>query len=142
MIGAISQNISSVRNVLESDDVFSTIKCLRKLGVKIEKLKKKKYLIYGKGLGSFLAKKNTILNFGNSGTLARLIIGILTTTPNINLKVKGDSSLNRRSMKNLIEIMSQFGASFSPSKKFRFPLQFTSSEFPIGINYKQDCQHN
>ena len=39
-------------------------------------------------------------------------------------------------MKNLIEIMSQFGASFSPSKKFRFPLQFTSSEFPIGINYK------
>ena len=136
LIGAISQNISSVRNVLESDDVFSTIKCLRKLGVKIEKLKNKKYLIYGKGLGSFLAKKNTILNFGNSGTLARLIIGILTTTPNINLKVKGDSSLNRRSMKNLIEIMSQFGASFSPSKKFRFPLQFTSSEFPIGINYK------
>ena len=120
---------------MESDDVFSTIKCLRKLGVKIEKLKNKKYLIYGKGLGSFLAK-NTILNFGNSGTLARLIIGILTTTPNINLKVKGDSSLNRRSMKNLIEIMSQFGASFSPSKKFRFPLQFTSSEFPIGINYK------
>ena len=57
MIGAISQNISSVRNVLESDDVFSTIKCLRKLGVKIEKLKNKKYLIYGKGLGSFLAKK-------------------------------------------------------------------------------------
>ena len=41
LIGAISQNISSVRNVLESHDVFSTIKCLRKLGVKIEKLKKK-----------------------------------------------------------------------------------------------------
>ena len=136
LIGAISQNISSVRNVLESHDVFSTIKCLRKLGVKIEKLKKKKYLIYGKGLGSFLAKKNTILNFGNSGTLARLIIGILATTPDINLKVKGDSSLNRRSMKNLIEIMSQFGASFSPSKRFRFPLQITSSEFPVGINYK------
>ena len=41
LIGAISQNISSVRNVLESEDVFSTIKCLRKLGVKIEKTKKK-----------------------------------------------------------------------------------------------------
>ena len=33
LIGSISQNISSVSNVLESDDVLSTIKCLKKLGV-------------------------------------------------------------------------------------------------------------
>ena len=37
LISSISQNISIIKNVLESDDVFSTIKCLRKLGVKIEK---------------------------------------------------------------------------------------------------------
>ena len=40
LISSISQNISNIKNVLESDDVFSTIKCLRKLGVKIEKLYK------------------------------------------------------------------------------------------------------
>ena len=57
LIGAVSHNISEVKNVLESEDVFSCIACLRKLGVKIKKIKPKHYLIYGKGLGSFYAKK-------------------------------------------------------------------------------------
>ena len=61
LLGSISQNISSVKNALESDDVFSTINCLRKLGVKIKRIKSKNYLIYGKGLGSLRAKKNTII---------------------------------------------------------------------------------
>tara|TARA_B100000963_G_scaffold310896_1_gene287603 strand:+ start:66 stop:1412 length:1347 start_codon:yes stop_codon:yes gene_type:complete len=136
IIGGISQNISTIKNVLESDDVFSTIKCLRKLGVKIIKKKKGDYLVFGKGVGSFFASKNTELNFGNSGTLARLLIGILSTTPNIELKVKGDHSLNKRSMKKLIFLMSEFGASFFPKTKFKFPLKIISSEMPIGINYK------
>ena len=57
LIGAICHNISCARNVLESDDVFSAIECLKKLGVKIKKIKSKNYLIYGKGLGSLHAKK-------------------------------------------------------------------------------------
>ena len=77
LFGAISQNISCAKNVLESDDVLSTIKCLARLGVKIKKTSSKNYLIFGKGLGSLTAKKNTVINFGNSGTLARLLIGIL-----------------------------------------------------------------
>ena len=87
LIGSISQNISQAKNVLESEDVFSTIKSLKKLGVKIIKKSSGNYLIFGKGLGSLFAKKNTKLNFGNSGTLARLLIGILSTTPNIDLKI-------------------------------------------------------
>ena len=71
LISSISQNISIIKNALESDDVFSAIKCLRKLGVKIEKKGKGNYLVYGKGLGSLHSKKNLELNFGNSGTLAR-----------------------------------------------------------------------
>ena len=62
LFGAISQNISSIKNVLESDDVFSTIKCLKKLGVQINKKEKKNYLVYGKGLGSLIAKKKTKLD--------------------------------------------------------------------------------
>ena len=135
LIGSISQNISSVKNVLESEDVFSTIKCLRKLGVKIIKKSSGNYLIFGKGLGSLCAKKNSELNFGNSGTLARLLIGILTTTPNIELKLKGDHSLNKRNMKKLIDLMSEFGASFQPQKKNNFPLKIISTEIPIGISY-------
>ena len=68
LIGSICQNISKVENVLESEDVFSTIECLKKLGVKIIKVKPNKYLIFGKGLGSLFANKNLKLNFGNSGT--------------------------------------------------------------------------
>ena len=136
LIGAISHNISIAKNVLESEDVLSTIKCLKKLGVKIKKKKPGNYLIYGKGLGSLIARKNTVLNFGNSGTLARLLIGILSTTPNIQANIKGDHSLNKRSMKKLINLMSKFGAFFLPKNKFNFPLKMISTEMPIGINYK------
>ena len=136
LIGSISQDISKVNNVLESEDVFSTIKCLKKLGIKIKKKKSKSYLIYGKGLGSFFAKKNLQLNFGNSGTLARLLIGILSTTPDIEVKMRGDKSLNKRNMKKLINLMSEFGAEFLPKNKYNFPLKLISTEMPIGINYK------
>jgi len=135
LLAAISQNISNVKNVLESEDVLSTISCLKLLGVKIVKKKTKNYLIYGKGLGSLFIKKNSTLNFGNSGTLARLLLGILSTTPNIEVKIKGDASLNKRSMKKLINLMSEFGALFQPINKFNFPLKMISSQFPIGINY-------
>ena len=104
LIGAIAHNVSVAKNVLESEDVLSTIMSLRKLGVKINKTGNKQFLIYGKGLGSLRIKKNSTLNFGNSGTLARLLIGILSTTPNIEVNVKGDSSLNKRSMKKLIDL--------------------------------------
>ena len=87
-------------------------------------------------MGSFSSKKISKLYFGNSGTLARLIIGIITSTPNISLKVFGDKSLNKRNMKKLIELMSKFGAEFLPKNKFFFPLRIISSNYPIGISYE------
>ena len=134
LIGSICEDISVAKNVLESEDVFSTINCLKKLGVKIEK-RSKSYLIYGKGLGSLIAKKNLNLNFGNSGTLARLLIGILSTTPDIEVRIQGDKSLNKRSMKKLIDLMGEFGAEFLPKNKFNFPLKLVSTEMPVCINY-------
>ena len=135
LIGSICQKISYAKNVLESDDVISAINTCRKLGVKIIKTRPKEYKIYGKGLGSFSAKKNTLLDFGNSGTLARLMVGILSTTPNIEVRVKGDHSLNKRDMGKLINLMNKFGASFLPKNKFKFPLKLRSSFMPIGIKY-------
>ncbi len=135
LIGSISEDVSFVENVLESDDVFSTILALKKLGVKIIKIKPKKYKIFGKGLGSLAAKKKMMIDFGNSGTLARLLVGILSTTPDIDIKIKGDHSLNKRNMKKLIELMSEFGAEFFPKNKFNFPLSFKSTDMPVGIKY-------
>ncbi len=136
LLGSISQGISTVKNVLESEDVYSTINCIKKLNIKILNTGNKTYKIYGKGLGSYNAKNASKLNFGNSGTLARLIIGIITSTPNLSLKIFGDKSLNKRSMKKLINLMSQFGAEFYPKNKFFFPLRISSSNYPIGISYE------
>jgi len=135
IIGSICQNVSIVKNVLESMDVKSAIESCRKLGVRIQRIKPKSYKIYGKGLGSLSVNKNVELNFGNSGTLARLLIGVLSSTPNINIRLKGDYSLNKRSMKKLIILMSEFGATFLPKNKFNFPLKMISSNFPVGIKY-------
>lgn len=136
LIGSICQNVSTANNILESADVKSTIDACRKLGVKILKIKPQSYKIYGRGLGSFNIKKNSEINFGNSGTLARLLIGVLSTNPNICIKIKGDHSLNKRSMIKIIDLMSEFGAAFFPKGKRNFPLKMISSEMPIGINYK------
>ena len=122
LIGSISRDISLAKNILESEDVKSTISTCRKLGVKIDRVAPRSYKIYGKGLGSFYAKNNSSLNFGNSGTLARLLIGILSTTPNIKVKLHGDHSLNKRSMKSLINLMSK-------SPKFLSCLAKGSSRF-------------
>ncbi len=136
LIGSISEGVSAVKNVLESEDVFSTINCLRKLNVKINYCGKKNYEIFGRGLGSYKAKKNLKLDFGNSGTASRILTSILSTTPNINVRLTGDKSLKKRNMQKLIILMSKFGAEFFPKNKFFFPLRISSSNYPIGINYE------
>ena len=57
LIGAICEDISTVKNVLESEDIFSTIDCLKKLGVKIKKVRSKNYKIFGKGLALINKKR-------------------------------------------------------------------------------------
>ena len=66
---------------------------------------------------------------------ARLLVGILSTTPNIHVKIKGDKSLNKRDMSKLIQSMSEFGAEFIPKNKKHFPLNLISSEIPVAIDY-------
>ncbi len=135
LIASISENISEIINVLESEDVFSCINVLKKLGVKIKKIKEKHYIVYGKGLGSLISPKNSVLNCGNSGTLLRLLIGILSTTPKINVKITGDKSLKKRNMQSLIKLMKEFGADFLPKNKFTLPFKVISSDIPLAINY-------
>ena len=67
--------------------------------------------------------------------MARLLIGILSTTPGIEIRAQGDKSLNKRNMKKLIDLMNCFGAKFLPKNKYTFPLKIISSHSPIGISY-------
>ena len=101
-------------NLLKSEDVLSTLNCLRKLGVKV-KIKKSICEINGLGLNGYKYKKNITLNAGNSGTLARLIMGLLIHTKN-EIKIIGDKSLSKRDFYRVIKPLKQFGAKFKSNK--------------------------
>ena len=91
---------SLAHNILKSEDVLDTLKCLRKLGIRVNVLKKKCEII-SNGLNSFKYKKNLVLNAGNSGTLARLISGLLIHTK-YKITIKGDKSLSKRDFFRII----------------------------------------
>ena len=67
---------SKIYNLLESEDVISALKSINKLGIKYKKYKNF-YEIYGYGLNGYQTNKKVTINAGNSGTLARLILGLL-----------------------------------------------------------------
>jgi 3-phosphoshikimate 1-carboxyvinyltransferase len=93
-------------NLLLSEDVLNTLKCLEKLGVKI-KLKKNKCEIIGNGINSFNYKKNITLDAGNSGTLGRLIMGLLVHSKK-RVKIIGDKSLSKRDFDRVVSPLKKF----------------------------------
>ena len=124
---------SRAYNLLMSEDILSTLKCLKKLGVKI-KIKKKYCEINGLGLNGFKYKKNLILNAGNSGTLGRLILGLLVKSP-FKIKLIGDKSLSKRDFSRVIIPLKKFGAKFFPKNKSTLPILIKGSNTLKPINY-------
>jgi len=123
---------SKIKNLLESEDVENALKVIKKLGIKYEK-KKDTYIIYGMGLNGFYSKKNLTLNAGNSGTLARLILGLLINFEN-KIKIVGDASLSKRDFTRVADPLKMFGANIS-MKKNRLPIEIYGSSFLRPINY-------
>ena len=135
LISSQGYGISKLRGLLESEDILNTINALKKLGVKIIKYKNI-YHVYGNGLGSFKTKNNLTINAGNSGTLARLLMGLLTTYPH-KIKIIGDKSLSKRPMERIITPLGKFGATFMPKNKKTLPCYMIGSEMPIAISHKE-----
>jgi len=121
---------SILKGILESEDVKCTIHCLKKLGVKITK-KNNKYVVYGNGLNSFSKPSNNMLYAGNSGTLARMLFALISTDSNLKVKINGDSSLNKRDMKRIIEPLSKIGCNFYPKNKTTLPLTIEGTDMPL-----------
>ena len=82
LLASQAVGISKISNLLESEDVLNSLKAIRKLGINYKK-KKNIYYIKGFGLNAFNIKKNTTINAGNSGTLARLILGLLVKSKSV-----------------------------------------------------------
>ena len=127
---------STAYNLLNSEDVLNTLNCLKKLGIKI-KLNKKRCEIIGNGLESFNYKRGISLDCGNSGTLARLILGLLVDTPH-KIKITGDESLSKRDFSRITEPLKKFGITFFPSKGKYLPLEILGSNNLKPINYREN----
>ena len=129
-----SQSIkkSKASNLLLSEDVISTLNCLKKLGIKI-KISKNICEITGLGLNGFKYKDNLILNAGNSGTLGRLILGLLIHSKK-KMKLKGDKSLSKRDFLRVIKPLEKFGAKFE-SNHGKLPIKIQGTNFTKPIKY-------
>ncbi len=132
-----SQSIgkSTSTNLLKSDDVLNTLNCLKKLGLKIIQFKNK-CEIYGTGINKFGYKKNITLNAGNSGTLARLIMGLLVHSKN-KIKIIGDKSLSKRDFLRVTKPLEKFGAKFTTNSG-KLPVTIKGTKNPMPIRYVEN----
>ena len=126
LVSSLASGVSKAKNLLMSDDVLATIKSIKKLGVKVLN-KKGVCKIYGVGINGYKYKKNLIINAKNSGTLGRLISGILIDTP-FPIKIIGDKSLSKRDFKRVAEPLSKFGATFKLRNNYTLPLVIKGSK--------------
>ena len=136
LISSQSFGKSTIYNLPKSGDILSTINGLKKLGTKII-LKNNKCLLYGSGLNSFNYKKGISINAGNSGTFARLLLGLLIKSP-YEIKIFGDKSLSKRDFLRVISPLEEFGAKFKSYRKSNLPLKIIGSKFIKPINYLEN----
>ena len=133
LFASLASGISKSKDLLMSEDVLAAIAAVKKLGIKV-KLNKNKCEIYGKGLNGYNYKKNLTINAKNSGTLSRLILGLLinTTYP---IKLIGDKSLSKRDFKRISDPLSMFGANFKLNNEKNLPLKIFGSQNLKPIKY-------
>ena len=133
LLGSQAYGKTSIENILLSEDIINAIKCLKKLGIRIS-LDKNKCYVYGQGINGFKFKKDIVLNAGNSGTFARLILGLLVKSPNY-IKLTGDKSLSKRDFERVISPLQKVGANFIVNNKKTLPLKIKGSNFVNPIHY-------
>ena len=126
LISSLANGVSKAKNLLMSEDVLTTIRAIKKFGVKVI-IKKDLCIVHGLGIDGYKYKKNITINAGNSGTLGRLISGILIDTP-FPIKIIGDKSLSRRDFKRVADPLKKFGASFNLHKNYNLPLVIKGSK--------------
>ena len=125
LFSSLATGISKAQNLLMSEDVLAAIKAIKKLGIKV-KFNKNECKVYGRGINGYQFKKNLILNAENSGTLGRLILGLLINTK-YPIKLIGDKSLSKRDFKRITDPLSNFGATFNLKDKKNLPLIINGS---------------
>ena len=127
---------SKAYNLLMSEDVIAAIDSIKKLGIKVN-IQKSFCEIIGNGINGFKYKKNLIINAKNSGTLARLILGLLIRSPH-KIKLVGDKSLSKRDFSRVTIPLKKFGVKFYYKKKNKLPLSILGSKPVSDIKYREN----
>ena len=134
LLGAIAEGPTEVQGYLEGEDCLRTLTAIQLMGVEVGKKGPGHYRIAGVGLNG-LAEPGDIVDCGNSGTTARLLIGFVAGQPFWTL-LTGDESLRRRPMKRVAEPLALMGATIvGRADGGRLPLAVRGAARPRAIAY-------
>jgi 3-phosphoshikimate 1-carboxyvinyltransferase len=133
LFSSLASGISKADNLLLSEDVLAAIEAIKKLGIRVN-FKDNKCLIHGEGINGYKYKKNITIDAKNSGTLGRLILGLLINTP-YPIKIIGDQSLSKRDFNRVAFPLSKFGAKFKLNKNHGLPLKIFGTKQSNPIKY-------
>ena len=136
LFSSLGNGISSAQNLLMSEDVIAAINAIKKLGIKVQ-YNKRICKVYGKGVDGYQFKKGLVINAENSGTLGRLILGLLINTK-FPIKLIGDKSLSKRDFKRIADPLSKFGATFKLKNKKNLPLVINGSSNLNSFRYSEN----
>ena len=133
ILGACAIGESALKGLSEGQDVMRTVAALRRLGAEIERGADGLWRIGGVGVGGFREPAG-VLEMGNSGTAARLLMGLVASHP-MTCFFAGDASLSRRPMARVAEPLEQMGARLIARSGCRLPLAVIGSAAPLPISY-------
>ncbi len=134
LFNSVAIGTAKITNLLEGEDVISTITALRQCGVEIDKQDDGSYIVKGVGLNG-LQKPQREIYFGNSGTSTRLFMGLIASY-DFDVRISGDESLSKRPMLRVTEPLSQMGVRFFPEDAKTLPISMQGSNNLMPIDYK------
>jgi 3-phosphoshikimate 1-carboxyvinyltransferase len=135
ILGALAVGETRISGLLEGEDVLNTAKSMQVLGAKLERTGPFAWSVRGVGVAGFAEPANP-LDFGNSGTGCRLVMGAVAGCP-ITAVFDGDASLRSRPMRRIIDPLELMGAKAGETKEGgRLPLTLHGARDPVPILYK------
>jgi 3-phosphoshikimate 1-carboxyvinyltransferase len=134
MFGALAVGETEIHGLLEGDDVLRTGRAMAALGAEVRRDTNGVWRVFGRGVGG-LVEPDDVLDLGNSGTSARLLMGICAGLP-LTTFFTGDPSLRSRPMGRVIAPLREIGARFVCRQGERLPLALTGAVDPVPIVYR------
>ncbi len=135
ILGALAVGETRISGLLEGEDVLNTAKSMRALGAKVERTGPFAWKVNGVGVGGF-AQPASPLDFGNSGTGCRLVMGAVAGCP-VTAVFDGDASLRSRPMRRILDPLELMGARVGEAREGgRLPLTLHGARDPIPITYR------